>query len=297
LENCLYSPPKLKETTPLSEIARNMMESKVYYLPVFAQNENWMGIVSIRTLLREAARDKQFVKELNIPRKTKIITVKDDANLGEARTLLSNKGVSRLPVVNASGRLVGILTRFDLRQALSEPKSSQRFLSRDGEKRKFINKPIRNYYKKVVVTVKEKIPLAQMLNLMLDEEIGSVIIVNTKWQPIDILSYRDILKAIALSEKSTEASFKIHFPNDFLEKKQFTYLLRKLLNKLQKKNKIFRVEANVKSTRNPVSKTKQYKVILIVRFTKIDNLRGVGSDYVWKKALRKAISRVERQVK
>ena len=63
VENCFYSPPKLKESTSISEIARNMVESKVYYLPVFSENGNWLGVVSVRSVLEASVKKQNLVRE------------------------------------------------------------------------------------------------------------------------------------------------------------------------------------------------------------------------------------------
>jgi CBS domain-containing protein len=45
---------------------------------------------------------------------TPVITVRDDARLTETRDLLDQHAVRRLPVVDAQGRLVGIVTQSDV---------------------------------------------------------------------------------------------------------------------------------------------------------------------------------------
>ena len=51
---------------------------------------------------------------------TKLIVVKDSASVLEAIQLMANKGVRRLPVVDADGGLVGIITLDDLLLLLSK---------------------------------------------------------------------------------------------------------------------------------------------------------------------------------
>lgn len=295
VENCFFSPPKLKENTPIWEIARNMMESKVYYLPVIGQNGSWLGIVSVRTLLRRIAQDKDYVRGIQIPRKAKIITISENANLGKARALLSNKGVSRLPVVSPSGKLVGIITRYDLREALSQPRGSQRFLSRAGEKRKFINKPIKGYFKKSPVTATDNTPLSQIISSMLDRQIGSIIIVNSKWQPVDIISYGDLLKAIVAKGQKLQRNLILNLPEDFSQKEKLEAILEALLNKMQTRNRIHRLEANLEMIKNPAGEKKLYRVKLIAYHLKLENIVAQGSDHKWNTALRKAIEKIQKQ--
>jgi CBS domain-containing protein len=49
-----------------------------------------------------------------------VLTVAPSAEIWEAAGLIENHGVRRLPVVDASGHLVGVLTRSDLVRALAQ---------------------------------------------------------------------------------------------------------------------------------------------------------------------------------
>jgi CBS domain-containing protein len=295
-ENCLFSPPKLKLTTPIWEIARHMIQSKVYYLPVLSESKDWVGVVSVHALLEAIVGDRDLVSHLQFKRRTKrMITVRENATLNEARALLRSKGVSRLPVVDARGKLVGILTRYDLRSAFAAPRTSQRFLSRQGEKRKQLDKPIRGFFKREVVTATEKTSITQMINLMLEKRIGSIIVLNSKWQPINIITYRDILEAVSRLEFEKEESINISVPDDFAYKEELEKLIQKLFLKLKKQNKLIRIKVKVNSLKNPAGEVKLFNIILITFHPQTKSFIGKGSDYKWKIALRKAIGKLEAQ--
>jgi CBS domain-containing protein len=51
----------------------------------------------------------------------RVATVRPDARLGEAARLMGARKIRHLPVVEAAGRLVGIVTARDLRQAVFPP--------------------------------------------------------------------------------------------------------------------------------------------------------------------------------
>jgi CBS domain-containing protein len=295
-ENCLFSPPKLKLTTPIWEIARHMIQSKVYYLPVLSENKEWIGMVSVRPLMQAVVDNKDLVNRLQFKRKTKrMITLRENATLNEARTLLRSKGVSRLPVVNGRGRLVGILTRYDLRRAFTTPKTSQRFLSRQGEKKKQLDKPIRGFFKREVVTASGKTSTAQMINLMLEKRIGSVVVLNPKWQPVNIISYRDILEAISRLEFEKGKTISTSIPDDFVDENELMILVEKLCLKLIKQDKLTRINVKVKTLKNPAQETKLYDIILTTFHPKVRSYIAKGSDYKWKEATRKAIKKLEAQ--
>jgi CBS domain-containing protein len=49
---------------------------------------------------------------------TKVYTVRDDATLEEIATIMVEKKVNRIPVVDGAGRLAGIISRQDLVKAM-----------------------------------------------------------------------------------------------------------------------------------------------------------------------------------
>src|SRR4030043_1215096 len=76
VENCLYSPPKLKESTALPDIVRNMIESKVYYLPVYSQNGSWSGIVTAPGGVGKLLKNQSLVEKPELKKRFFLITLK-----------------------------------------------------------------------------------------------------------------------------------------------------------------------------------------------------------------------------
>lgn len=297
VENCLFSPPKLGLETPIWEIAKQMVQSKVYFLPVMSAKDDWLGIVSVRSLMKAVIDSPEILDRVEIESRRKLITIKQDARLFEARALLTSKGVSRLPVVNQSGILVGILTRYDLREALAAPKSSQRFLSRKGDKKKQLNKPISTVYKKQVFTASNKTPLKQRISQMLEKRIGSVVITNNKRQPVDIFSYRDILEAVSELEFVDQESYSISLPKDFEGESKVLDIVSKFYDKYQKRKKVLKLELDIKANRNAAGEIKLYEVSLRTDHPKHGALIGKAKDHKWKDALRAAIKKLETRLR
>lgn len=173
VKNCLFLAPKLKPETKIDEIARLMLESKVYFLPVVTDGGKWLGAVSYRRLLRQLTRLTVKPKQL--------VTCRETITLGQARNLMKKTGYSRLVVVTDSGRLNGILSRSDLNRSLSQPPSA----------------PARPLIKRSVFTFRPQDNPATIVRQMLDKNIGSAVMVNAALQPIGILSIRDCLAGLA----------------------------------------------------------------------------------------------------
>ena len=68
---------------------------------------------SVRRMYHEGA-DLQVRTVMTSP----VLTVKDDTTVAEASRLLLGKKINRLPVLDAAGKLVGILTREDILKAV-----------------------------------------------------------------------------------------------------------------------------------------------------------------------------------
>jgi CBS-domain-containing membrane protein len=125
----------VQPTTPYKELVRLMAEHGVSALPVVDVTDaegRLAGIVSEADLLLKTehrghephaltqpsspearARGRTAAALMSAP----VITVHPEATLTEAARLMYQHGVKRLPVVDADGRLVGIVSRADLLKA------------------------------------------------------------------------------------------------------------------------------------------------------------------------------------
>jgi CBS domain-containing protein len=120
---------------PLKELARVLAEHHVSALPVLDVDDRVVGVVSERdVLLKQAHQIPRRPHWWEAPRRrdeieraagdtvghvmtTRAVTVGPDATLAQAARLLADHDVKRLPVVDAHGTLVGIVSRGDLMKA------------------------------------------------------------------------------------------------------------------------------------------------------------------------------------
>lgn len=297
VKNCLFHPPKIKISTPLTKVAKLMVDSKVYYLPVVDDKGKMLGIVSYRRLLEWLKSKKDLSSFSKLLRPKKLVTIEENLTIGQARTLMKPGGTSRLMVINKVNKLIGILTRFDLREALAEPQMSQKFLSRVGNKLKVSRQPIKPYVKKEVVTIKRSTPLKQVLRLMLNKEIGSVAIVNDQHQPIGIISTKDWLTSLAEFEDSQISRLIVSLPNEFGDQAELTRLVQNKLNQLEKKIKIIKFTVQVKLEFNRKGKVSRYQVLVTAKPAGKLAVASQVKGYDWRKVVREALSKVEVQIK
>ena len=133
-------PISVQPDTLLKEAARLMVGHKISGLPVVDSEGKIVGIVTEGDFLRqEANRERPYRMSLldalfgeGEPERPaaenvgevmtgKVTTITPEATLGEAARIMANRGVKRLPVVNADGTLEGIISRADVVNAFTKP--------------------------------------------------------------------------------------------------------------------------------------------------------------------------------
>jgi CBS domain-containing protein len=139
---------------------------------------------------------------------TEVVTVPADATVRELAELLSKTKFSGVPVVDDSGRLVGIVTEGDviLQDAdLHFPHYVQVFESiiylesvRKFEERfrKSLGSKVADVMSREVVTVAPDTPVKEIATLMADEEVNRVPVVDGN-RLVGIITRGDIVRAIA----------------------------------------------------------------------------------------------------
>jgi len=198
VKNCLFHPPKVYLDTSLSKIASLMIESKVHYLPVFLDRnkEEFAGIISARRLLSYFKNLNFFKVKINkiLKNKKPLVVIDENESVGKAIDFFRKTRYSKLIVVNGGGKLKGVLSYFDLISYLALPKAKETSGDKRGEKTNFLNLPVKNFTKTYVITLKKDDFLSDVVNLILEKKIGSVVITDDNKIPKGIITTRDILQ-------------------------------------------------------------------------------------------------------
>lgn len=130
----------VKESTPFKEIAALLRQHLVSALPVVDTGERLVGIVSEGDLLlkeERAAEERPPGVLLSRRRRverakaaglvarelmtTDVVTIDSEASVGRAARVMHERGVKRLPVVDADGKVSGIVSRADLLTTFLRP--------------------------------------------------------------------------------------------------------------------------------------------------------------------------------
>ena len=120
------NPTSVVADNPVVEAARIMKEKDVGIVPV-VEGGRLVGTVTDRDIaVRVVAegKDPQSVRVREIA-STDVVTVDPQQDLDEALRLMASHQVRRLPVVEAGGRLVGIVAQADVAREANDKKTGE----------------------------------------------------------------------------------------------------------------------------------------------------------------------------
>ena len=234
VENCLVHAPKIKETDSLSRAAKMMIESKIHYLPVF-RDTKFIGIISARRLIEAGLNQGLYNFPISqaIRNKKPIITINTNSNLAAAWNSFKNDKISKLVVVDGDGKLKGLLSFFDLIYLVSAPKEKPGLMSRIGEKDTVLTKKIKPFYKTLVLILKPTDQLFRAADLVIKQEIGSVVVTDNQNKPISIITTKDLLRIWAGQYWPQINITKLYQNINFADKQQLEVFNRQIFNLLR----------------------------------------------------------------
>lgn len=114
----IIDPITLTEDSTIEDALKLMKENKIGGIPITDHSQKLVGILTNRDL-RFETNHKRKVSE--VMTKDNLITAPEGTDLQKAKKILSQYKIEKLPVVNRSGKLVGLITYRDILQLQSYP--------------------------------------------------------------------------------------------------------------------------------------------------------------------------------
>lgn len=114
----IIDPVTLDAEATIGDALRLMKENKIGGIPIVDKGEKLVGILTNRDLRFEDDRRRK-VKE--VMTRDKLITAPEGTDLRMAEKILQKYKIEKLPVVNKSGKLIGLITYRDILQLTSFP--------------------------------------------------------------------------------------------------------------------------------------------------------------------------------
>lgn len=210
----------VRPDTPLAEAVELLLDKVYRTLPVVDENGRVIGILTDGDLLKRAkllatsaqreltqAEVRQELDQIRQSGPTvggimtpKPVTVTPETTIAQAINLMVERDVKRLPVVDANGTLLGMVSRVNVLRALAEPPVAE-------TPRQF---PPPGHYVRVgdmmmthVPTVPSNASLAEVVDLLVSHARRRVVVVDETGRVVGIITDGDLIKRATETERDS----------------------------------------------------------------------------------------------
>ena len=114
----IYDPVTIKRGSTVGDALNMMCEYHIGGIPVVDDDRKLVGIVTNRDLRFEANLDRAID---DVMTSENLVTTNQSTNLEEAAKILQTHKIEKLPVIDAEGKLVGLVTYKDITKAKDKP--------------------------------------------------------------------------------------------------------------------------------------------------------------------------------
>lgn len=151
-----------------------------------------IGVLHRNLTIEEQAAAVRAVKRFESGMVVNPITIAPDAPLAEAQALMSYHKISGIPVVEASGRLVGILTNRDVRFAENPLQPVRELMTHEN-----------------LATVAAGVTTGEARRLLHQRRIEKLLVVDDAYHCVGLITVKDIEKAVTYPQATKDASGRL----------------------------------------------------------------------------------------
>ncbi|MDV4159689.1 IMP dehydrogenase [Rhizobium leguminosarum] len=151
-----------------------------------------LGVIHRNLTPIEQAEQVRQVKKFESGMVVNPVTIGPDATLADALGLMKSYSISGIPVVEKSGRLVGILTNRDVRFATDQEQKIHELMTKDK-----------------LVTVKENVDQQEAKRLLHSHRIEKLLVVDTEGRCVGLITVKDIEKSQLNPNASKDAQGRL----------------------------------------------------------------------------------------
>lgn len=193
--------PKIDRNEDIRAAARYLVEGGTKVAPVFEHDNLW-GIIT-EDLILEAVLENLDALDVGDISTEEVITISEDAGVGKAINLLREHGVSRLPVINDEGHLVGVVTTHDIADVAVRRMDKLTTGDRAGEIDRMLDIPVYDIMNTPVESTHVNESVRDAVNRMLENDYAGLPVTEPDDERviIGILAKTDVLRALSYTEE------------------------------------------------------------------------------------------------
>ncbi|MBC2666244.1 IMP dehydrogenase [Novosphingobium flavum] len=151
-----------------------------------------IGVLHRNLTIEEQCAAVRAVKRFESGMVVNPITISPEASLGEARALMQANRISGIPVVEASGKLVGILTNRDVRFADKATQPVRELMTHQN-----------------LATVKTGVSQEEARKLLHQRRIEKLLVVDDAYHCVGLITVKDIEKAVNYPSATKDAAGRL----------------------------------------------------------------------------------------
>ncbi len=151
-----------------------------------------IGVLHRNLTIEEQCLAVRAVKRFESGMVVNPITIAPDATLGDAQTLMAQNKISGIPVVEHTGKLVGILTNRDVRFADNPRQPVYELMTRDN-----------------LATVSAAVTQEEARRLLHQRRIEKLLVVDDDFRCIGLITVKDIEKAVNYPEATKDPAGRL----------------------------------------------------------------------------------------
>ncbi|WP_343614145.1 IMP dehydrogenase [Novosphingobium sp.] len=151
-----------------------------------------IGVLHRNLTIEEQAAAVRAVKRFESGMVVNPITIGPDATLGEAQALMNAHKINGIPVVEGSGKLVGILTHRDVRFADNQAQPVRELMTHDN-----------------LATVRAGVSQEEARRLLHARRIEKLLVVDDAYKCVGLITVKDIEKAVNYPAATKDAAGRL----------------------------------------------------------------------------------------
>jgi CBS domain-containing protein/ribosome-associated translation inhibitor RaiA len=196
VENIMVMPPKVDVNTSITKVAEVMLTNNFRAVPVTAAGEV-AGIIAREDIVSRLVDFEQLeqinVKDVMTPDP---ITIMEDEHLEKARAIMRDLDVRALPVVDAEGRLTGVLGIKDIMAYYTMERAQRKPAEINTRTSPHLHIEVSSLMSQPAISMGLKGNLLDAVKKMASGHISSVIVVESR-KPVGIVTQLDVLELVA----------------------------------------------------------------------------------------------------
>ncbi|PSQ53295.1 CBS domain-containing protein [Halobacteriales archaeon SW_8_65_20] len=196
----MLSAPHIDEHADVRDVARVLVEGDVKLAPVFA-GERLAGIITENAILDAVLTNLDVLTVGDIATED-VLSVSEDATVGQVINLMRENGISRTPVTNENGYLTGVVTTHDITDVVVRDVDTATTGDRGGDTGRTLDIPVYDVMQSPVETIEPAATVETAVGTMLDSGYSGLVVTS---DPDDrlvsgIITKTDVLRALTYTE-------------------------------------------------------------------------------------------------